>query len=246
VSDKHIFIDFDFTLSDQVVLTTQYVREAARVCAPEFGGEIGAWEHATARMLEAVNDEYLKRWVGNPVGDYSAWLDEMRVKAMRMLFETVGAALPPDPLQTAKELQFAILSVCDASYPGAVEMMAELFEQDFRVQIASANDSEWLLAALIGAGSESFTESKFGPDLVGCAKEGPDFFRRIFEASGVSPENALVVDDLPKSLEWAMETGAPAVQACLSTERHYPETPGVAAVLTDLRQLPGLAARILR
>jgi FMN phosphatase YigB (HAD superfamily) len=244
--DKHIFIDFDYTLSDQVELNMQYVREAAALCAPEFGGEIRAWEHAAAHMIEATHAEYVQRWLGNPVGDYAAWLDDMRLKAIEMLFGEAGVPLPANPLQAAKELQFAVLSACDASYPGAVETMTALFERGFRTQLASANDSEWLLAALIGAGTESYTESKFGPDLVSCAKEGPEFFTRIFEATGVRPCDTLVVDDLPQPLEWAMEVGATAIQACLSTERHQAPVPGVVAVITDLRQLPDLAERILR
>jgi FMN phosphatase YigB (HAD superfamily) len=242
---SYVFIDWDNTLSDQFQFNTQYVREVAAILAPKFGGDPTSWEQATIDMLETIQEEYRARFVGRPVGDYSAWLDAMRVKSIEVVFRRLGVPMPPDPRQLAMETQFNALTSCDTSFPGAFDALMWLFENDYRTQMASANDSEWLLAALIGAGIESYTESKFGPDLVECAKEGPEFYERIFAASGVAASETVVIDDHPDAIAWAMQTGAKVIQAQLSTERHYPEVPGVIAVLTDLNDLPKLVKQAI-
>src|SRR4030095_7634308 len=104
----------------------------------------------------------------------------------------------------------------------------------------SGQESEWLRASLIGAGLESYLERKFGPDLIDCAKEGTAYYERLFAAAGVRAAEALVVDDQPDPLRWALQMGAKVIQAKLSPERHHETVPGVAAVLTHLRDLPGL------
>ena len=89
-----------------------------------------------------------------------------------------------------------------------------------------------------------FMESRFGPDLVDCAKEGKEYYQRLFDSTGVSANKVVVVDDDPNALGWAMELGAKAVQAKLSTVRKHPEKEGVIAVMTDLRQLPTILNQI--
>ena len=241
----YLFIDFDETLCDSFVLRTQYVREVGALLAQSYGKTEDEWAKATADLLVALEKDYVARFAGNPLAGYSDWLDAARQKSVETLFGALNQPIPDNAIQIIKETQFNALTACDAAYPGAYEALDALFQADVRVQMASGNESEYLLAALIGAGIESFTESKFGPDLVDCAKEGPEYYLKIFEATGVSPSDALVVDDQPQALAWAMAAGAKTVQARLSTELRFPDVPGVLAILTDLRELPELAKKIL-
>jgi phosphoglycolate phosphatase-like HAD superfamily hydrolase len=243
--DKFVFLDFDNTLSDQFRFNTQYVREIGALLAPQFGGEPEAWERAAIAMLETLERDYIARFGGNPLAGYCAWLEEARFTAAERLFGGMGLPVPSSVRDLGMETQFRALSACDATFPGARDALLTLVEDGCRVQIASGQESEWLRAALTGAGLAEYTERIFGPDLVDCAKEGPEYYARLFAATGAQAGEALVVDDQPEPLRWAMRTGAKVVQARLSTERHYETVPGVAAVLTDLRDLPGLAKRIL-
>jgi phosphoglycolate phosphatase-like HAD superfamily hydrolase len=243
--DKFVFLDFDNTLSDQFRFNTQYVREVGALLAPQFGGEPEAWERSAIDVLETLERDYIARFVGNPLAGYCAWLEEAHFQAAERLFGGMGLNVPPDVRELEIETQFRALSACDATFPEARDALMRLVEDGYRVQMASGQESEWLQAALTGAGLASYTESRFGPDLVDCAKEGPEYYARIFAAIGAQASEVLVVDDQPHPLRWAMQTGAKAIQARLSTERHCETVPGVVASLTDLRDLPGLAKQIL-
>ncbi|KAG0269112.1 hypothetical protein BGZ95_002193 [Linnemannia exigua] len=51
----------------------------------------------------------------------------------------------------------------------------------------------------------------YGPDLIQCHKGSSEFYRRIFEDSGVDPRDAVVVDDKEYILAWAKVHGARTV-----------------------------------
>ena len=235
-----VFLDFDDTLSDPFQFHTQYVREVGAILAPQFGGDADRWAKTAIDTLEALEREYVERFENNPLNGYRAWLEIVRERSARQMFEQMGLPVPADAARIARETQFNALLQCNAAFPGAVEAMAELFEAGCRIQIASGQESEYLMAALMGAGLESYTESKFGPDLVDCAKEGPEYYERIFAATGVKPAEIVVVDDSPPAIGWAMKAGATVIQSKLSRERHFDVVAGVASVLTDMRDLPGL------
>src|SRR5689334_23338165 len=203
-----VFLDFDDTLSDPFKFHTQYVREIGAILAPQFGGDPDRWAKAAIDMLEELEKEYQARFEGNPLNGYCGWLETVRERSARQMFERLGLPVPADATRIARETQFNALLQCNAAFPGAAEAMAGLFESGCRIQIASGQESEYLMAALMGAGLESYTESKFGPDLVDCAKEGPEYYQRIFDATGVNPAEAVVVDDSPPAIGWAMSTGA--------------------------------------
>ncbi|HZP80699.1 MAG TPA: HAD family hydrolase [Chthonomonadaceae bacterium] len=243
--EKFVFLDFDNTLCDQFQLNLQYVREVGNLLAPKYGGEAEDWAKAMADVMEAMEQDYIARFLRNPLNGYCAWLEEMRPKAATMLFTRMGLPLPPNIEQLAIETQFNALTACDATFPGAYDALNTLFEGGYRTQIASGQESEWLLAALMGAGIESFTESKFGPDLIDCAKEGPEFYERIFAQVGVAPAATLVIDNDPVALGWAMQVGAKAIQVKVSPEYHLPEAPGIVAAITDLSDLPRLVRQTL-
>jgi phosphoglycolate phosphatase-like HAD superfamily hydrolase len=233
-----VFLDFDDTLSDPFVFHTQYVREVGALLAPQYGGDAEQWAKAAIDMLEALEKEYVARFEANPLNGYCDWLNTVRERSARQMFERMAIPVPPDVARIARETQFNALLQCNAAFPGAAEALTELFEAGCRIQIASGQESEYLMAALMGAGLESYTESKFGPDLVDCAKEGPEYYERIFEATGVKAAEVVVVDDSPPAIGWAMQAGAAVIQSKLSRERHFEVVGGVAGVLSDLRDLP--------
>lgn len=243
--DRFVFLDFDDTLSDPFRFQMQYVREVGAILAPQYGGEVEAWAKSGIDMLEALEKDYISRFVGNPLAGYCEWLETVRVRSVELLFGGMGLPIPNNAAQLSVETQFNALLMCDAAFPGATEALTRLFEQGVRVQIASGHESQYLMAALMGAGIESFTESKFGPDLIDCAKEGPEYFVRMFAATGIAPQETLVVDDHPEVIRWALQTGTRVIQAKLSPERHYETVSGVAAVLTDLHTLPDTIEEVM-
>jgi phosphoglycolate phosphatase-like HAD superfamily hydrolase len=238
-----LFVDFDDTLSDFSALGAQYVQEVSRLLSNEFGGDAAEWAVAVVPELEASVARYVGKFVGNPLAGYNSWIEEERVRVAEAIFGRAGRELPAgeSPGTLAKRIQFDALTSCNAVFPGVEEALHTLFEADVRIQLASSQESDYLLAALIGGGIESCTESKYGPDLVDCAKEGPEFYRRIFGTCGISPSQAIVLDDQAICLHWAEEAGARVIQACLKADAEEPAFP---VVLRSMAELPGLVERL--
>ena len=238
--ERFIFLDFDDTLSDPFQFHAQYVREVGAVLAPRYGGSAERWAKAAIDLLEMLEAEYIERFEGSPLNGYCAWLETVRERSAVRMFQWMGIPVPNDRARVARETQFDALRRCNAAFPGAAEALRELCAADCSIHIASGQESEYLTAALMGADLDSYIGSKFGPDLVDCAKEGPEYYERIFHAVGVKASNAVVVDDYPPAIGWALQAGAAVIQSKLSRERHYEVEAGVVGVMTDLRELPGL------
>jgi FMN phosphatase YigB (HAD superfamily) len=239
---KCLFLDFDNTLSDFDQLGLQYVREVAARLVSQFGGDTHAWKTAVADTLKQLLADYETRFTGNPLAGFNLWMEQARLTFVENLCRSQRVSVPADPVAFAREIQYQALIACNAAFPGAVDALETLTQSGVCLHMASAWDSEYLDAALTGAGLSHYLGSKYGPDLVDCAKEGPEFYERIFAATGVPPTEALVVDDNPDTLRWILQTGATAIQSHITTG-HHEVVPGVAAVLTDLRDLPGLVAK---
>jgi phosphoglycolate phosphatase-like HAD superfamily hydrolase len=234
-----LFFDFDDTLSDFSLHGPQYVSELARLLSSDFGGEAEEWSSVIKPTLAESIQRYTEKFANNPLGGYNAWIEAERVRVAQEIFAGVGKSLPPDEniAEFAKRVQFDALTCCNAIFPGTDEALHDLFDRGVRMQLASSQESDYLLAALVGGGIESYTESKFGPDLIDCAKEGPEFYRRIFEVCKIRPSQAIVIDDQAMCLDWAEETGARIIQAALRPDSPQPEFPVVLHKMSDLPNL---------
>jgi len=72
----------------------------------------------------------------------------------------------------------------------------------------------------------------YGPDLIETLKEGPAYYERIFADLGIAAADALVVDDSPRTIEWATQVGActvlvgnsslPQTGTTVAKTRNYP------------------------
>jgi phosphoglycolate phosphatase-like HAD superfamily hydrolase len=242
---KFVFIDFDDTLSDPFLLHPQYVRTLGDLLSARFSGSADRWAKAAIDTLEMVEREYCARFERNPLSGYCAWLAVVRGQSAGRMFEQMKIAAPADIDGVARQFQYEALAKCDAAFPGAGDALRTICENGWRIQIASGQESDYLAAALIGAGLDRCIERRFGPDLVDCAKEGPEFYERIFAECGVRASDAVVVDDWPPAIAWALQTGAAVIQSKLSRERHFEVVGGVAAVMTDLRDLPCLLGEVV-
>jgi HAD superfamily hydrolase (TIGR01509 family) len=76
-------------------------------------------------------------------------------------------------------------------------------------------------------------ERLYGPDLVDTFKRSPEYYRRVFADAGVRPPDALVVDDNPGALEWAIQAGAQAILV-----HKEPPPDWAAARIRSLSELP--------
>jgi FMN phosphatase YigB (HAD superfamily) len=80
----------------------------------------------------------------------------------------------------------------------------------------------------------------YGPDLVNRLKEGTEYYARIFADAGVAPDEALVVDDNPLVLRWAVQAGARTVLVASAGSTAAPAE----VVIRSLAELPQVVERL--
>ncbi len=213
---RYLLLDFDKTLSDQARLYPQFCQCIAERLRAQFGGDEAAVLTAVTDMLGCLVAEFEERFTGKPHAGYCAWLPQRHLRATEILSASLGFTPPYEAVQFARDVQYEALCRCDALYDGAAEALAEAADRGYPLVMASANESEFLEAALKGAGiAAHFSLPHFGPDTIDCAKEGPEFYQAIFESLGIRSQDAIVVDDKIECLTWARDLGTATLHANL-------------------------------
>lgn len=238
-----IFLDFDDTLSEQVLFNLQFCRAIGEFVASMYGGDSEDWARSAIDMMVTLEEDYLVRFRADPTNGYCGWLESTRARATELLFAGMDRKTPATPVALSVQIQAGALARCNALFPSAREAVTELRAQGFDVHMASGNESAHLYAAMQAAGLEALIGQFFGPDLIDCAKEGPEFYRRIFQRLDLPAERALIVDNDPVAIGWAVATGASAIQVNLLPDRHVEYALAPIEIITNLRDLSSAAHR---
>ncbi len=241
-----LLLDFDGTLSDPVLLFEQYVSALTEELTEAHGGEGEAWRSLTRTMLWDLTQDFANYFSANPFADYHPYMNALYTRSTQIVCEHIGRPLPNDPVRFARDMQARSLRCCNAFYEDAAEALALLHQQGYRIVMASGQESEFLQAALEGAGVGSIPQGWFGPDLINCAKESTRYFERIFDALNLSPNEAIVIDDLAPAVLWAEELGAKAVQAQLANSQPRELSTPSRPVLTSWLDFPQRLAELLK
>jgi FMN phosphatase YigB (HAD superfamily) len=239
-----LFFDFDDTLSEHIPFNLQYVRGMGSALARIYGGDVEEWAAHAADMMVALEADYVARFRATPLGGYCEWLPGMLARAVEMLFAGMNLPRPEHPETVARLMRREALHSCDALFPGAREAVQTLHQQGYALHMASGNDADHLHAVLHGVGLTPYLDRLYGPDLIDCAKEGPEFYQRILADRNLAPQQALFIDNDPAAIGWAHRVGARAIQVKLLTAREVETAPGVCAVVTDLQQLPDVIGHL--
>jgi HAD superfamily hydrolase (TIGR01509 family) len=187
------------------------------------------WE----RVLSEVVTRHGGRW-GALVEDFIVGGDNS-LEWASFLRRRYGLTAPP-----AEIVQEVIERLLD-SYtqalplmPGAHEAVVRLHDH-FRLGLASSSHPELIRYALDAAGISGYFEVSVSSDDVGHGKPRPDVYLRACELLGVSPEQAVAVEDSPGGLMSAHAAGLGAIAF-----------PGPAFSLTpDIMRLAGASIRSL-
>lgn len=238
-----LFFDFDDTLSEQAVFNLHYVRAIGQILSSRFGGEEAQWAQSAIDMFVTLEAQYIERFREVPIG-YNAWFKTMHTQAMQLLFSSMSMAVPPDAEQLSKTTQQRALAECDATFPGTRDVIASLIETGYTLHMASGNDSEHLRFALEGTKLAPYFDRLYGPDLIDCAKEGPEFYVRIFQSLKIAPDRAIIIDNDPNAISWAIAVGAQAIQVDFLSYKQVPTASGALARIKNFAELPPLLAHI--
>ena len=235
-----ICIDDGGVLNDNKLRGPQWQRLVAEYLAPRLGGDRAAWGEANKIVAERQFTTFAERFSLHP--DYSALWYEEELEWLRDMCQMVGVATPDGDeacWRLARATSAWVTRRVRSAIPGAVEALHALHDAGYTLHTASGSNSHDLEGILIGAGVRRLFKRLYGPDLTNAWKGSSLYYERIFADAGVSPSNALVVDDSIRAVGWAKEAGAEVVLV----SRDAPPPAGTGLVIGSLSELPSLLIR---
>lgn len=208
-----LFLDDGGVISDNKVRGPQWQRLVGEFFAPVLGGEPQAWAEAN-RVYTATLFEPAK-WQARlaDARDYWDFEETYFLEWVEGMCKLVGVPQPSreESLDLARQAGAWIIPRVRADAPGAVEAIRLLHQRGYVLHTASGESSSDLEGYLGAMGVRDCFQRLYGPDLVNTLKAEPIFYERIFADAGVSPADALVVDDSPAMIVWASQVGAHTV-----------------------------------
>jgi HAD superfamily hydrolase (TIGR01509 family) len=231
---RTVFLDLGGVINDKERQSTQWQYLAGECFAESLGGTEEAWACAhrvvTGRLSEWEKAE------GQPSADFISFYWSYQLHWIRGMCGHVGLPAPPEEecLALAHRATVWITSRVHAALPGAVEAIHALHLLGYTLHTASGSCSLELAGYLDGLDVRHCFGRLYGADLINTFKEGPEYYVRLFADAGISPAEALVVDDSPHALNWAAQVGAKTV---LVSSSSYGET-GVIRRIGSLAELP--------
>ncbi len=222
-SQPVIFLDDGGVMNDSSRRALQWQRLVAEFFAPRLGGTTEAWREANRLVIDRLLD--LERWRLRikASSDYASFDSTYQFDWLRGMCEVVGIAAPAEAecVALARCAVASIIPRVRAAFPGVVDAIRTLHSQGYTLHTASGEPSSHLAGYLEGMGVRGCFGRLYGPDLIDTFKEGPEYYDRIFADVGIAPADALVVDDNPRAITWAAQTGA---QTILVSDVAYSET----------------------
>jgi HAD superfamily hydrolase (TIGR01509 family) len=213
VSRLAVFLDDGGVMNDNALRGAQWRRLVGEFFAPILGGAPGAWAEAnrivTARTLEPA--AWMARLRAAP--NYDVFDRAYQVEWLHEMCRLIGVPPPSEDesLTLVRRADAFIIPRVRAAFPGAAEAIRTLHGAGYALHTASGESSTDLAGYLDGMGVRECFGRLYGPDLIDTFKAGPAYYERLLVDAGVTPAEALIVDDSPLAVNWALQAGARAV-----------------------------------
>ena len=208
-----ILIDDGGVMSDNRLRGPQWQRLIGEFFTPRLGGTLEAW--ASANRIVATDFFIPENWQARVQSspDYASFEHTYWLDWLGGMCQLVGIERPAEEesIILAREAEVYTTSRVHSAFPGASEAILKLHAQGYTLHTASGEPSFHLQGYLEGMGVRECFKRLYGSDLLNTLKENPAYYERLFADSGISPTDALVVDDNPRVLAWAREFGAATV-----------------------------------
>ena len=237
-----IFLDDGGVMNDNSLRGPQWRRLVAEFFAPLLGGTHEAWSEANRIVIDNLLDPANWQKRIQEASDYASFDRRYQLDWLRSMCEIVGVPTPPEEesLELAYRATALIISRVRADFPGVVDAIRTLHSQGYTLHTASGEPSTDLDGHLTGMGVRDCFGRLYGPDLVNTFKEGPEYYEHIFADLGISPTDALVVDDSPRAISWATQVGAKTV--LVNNSSHHETT--ATLHIGSLAELPQMIHRL--
>ena len=206
-----IFIDDGGVLNDNSRRAPEWVRLIAEFMPPRMGGTGNQWAEANREVFPPLWKRIVAR-----MSEFSSHREFMHFYATNWFADActhVGVQTPPDDeaLRLYKEFAVYVAERADCDFEGAADAVCTLKASGHTLYMASGTPSWELEGILNKMGIKDAFTTLYGPDLIDHVKYGPAFYEKLFADSGVSPEQAMVVDSDEECCDWASAAGANTV-----------------------------------
>lgn len=230
-------------MNDNRLRGAQWQPLVAEFFAPILGGAEEAWAKANFAIMESFfrpEEAWEQRLAASL--DYESFDRTYMIDWLGGMCDIVGVPCPSEveSISLGRRASALIIPQIRAAFPGAIDAIRLLHEQGYKLHTASGESSNDLTGYLTGMGVLDCFDRLYGPDLIDVFKMGPEFYERLIEDAGVSPDDALVVDDNPKVVMWAAQAG---VRAVLVGNSHVPTTDDTLHI-GSLAELPAIMEQL--
>jgi len=184
-----------------------------RVLLASAGRRAQGWAAANAQVVPRLFAEYESHFDADPGASFEKYWVTYQHAWLSGMCAAVGVALSADRAawsRLCRDCESFVTRRVRAAPPGVVQEVRRLHAAGYVLRTASGERSWELEGYLTGMGVRGCFLNLYGVDLVDTAKASRLFYERIFTHAGVAPEDALVVDDSERALDWAANLGAPA------------------------------------
>jgi HAD superfamily hydrolase (TIGR01509 family) len=240
-----VFLDVGGVIIEKEQQMAQWNQLVGACFVQLLGGQASAWTDAHQTV-----STHLSNWeeaTGQARADFLSFYRDYQLRWVRGMGELVGKPLPAEEgcIQLAYQAIGLITARIHAALPGATEAIRLLHQQGYPLHLASGACSRELSGYLEAMGIRHCFGRLYGADLINTFKEGPAYYERLFADVGITPTEAMVVDDDLQVLQWAAQTGARTVLIHPSSSLEHAVTgrraqtvhlPGLAHLPTWLRQ----------
>ncbi len=238
-----VFLDDGGVLNNNELRAPQWQKLIAQYFAPRYGGNHNAWKKANRIAFENLLKSWKKAKKKPELDFQTFWQNESELWITTM-FHQVGVAPPPlhEQYNVAIKAEEWITPRVRAAFPGVIQTVRLLKERGYSLYTASGGTSWQLRGYLTGMGIADYFEEFYGADLINTMKASSLFYKRMFRHAGISPEQALVVDDFPENVLRAREEGATGV---LVTTSENENLENLFYSITRIDSLPNIIDKII-
>ena len=246
INNSEIFIFFDDgdTLNDNRIRGRQWQQLVGEFFSSKFGNEPELWGTANAKTTEGFGGEEVPKLLyDNREKTFELFIDWFIEKWINDMFDFVGITRPEKKMyneiyyNAAKYVETRV----KAAFPGVVESIKDLYNKGYTLCTASGTESIELKFYFEGMGVRKFFKKLYGPDLINILKVDDSFYGAIFKDLGITPKQAIIIEDKPYYLNIAKNLDANVIQACL-TGQFDPQFP---YIVTDMRKISKMIEEVV-
>jgi HAD superfamily hydrolase (TIGR01509 family) len=99
-------------------------------------------------------------------------------------------------------------------FPGTVEFLRAARAAGLRLAVVSSAGKELVHSVLKRSGADAFVEAVITPENLKRSKPDPAIFLQALQVMGITPSDALVIEDAPNGIRAALAAGIPTIAIC--------------------------------